>query len=379
MNIFADWLIMHNLDDRLVNNILMAISSKQLSFYPDSFLDNYTQENLPFDLRYQNDCFKSIIIPAFVDAFGHEKTTKDMLSFIKFEKPQYKTNHIPYTEDCGAKSSPVVVMNWNKTFSDLICLAHETAHALQLQFSKHIFTPPLARETCAFLGELILINWTRKNSIKLFEKLTAVWLNENDQYLASDVHALLKANNKLDSYYHYRQNYPIARIAAIFLFDSLNSDELLNLFSANQKIMSLLPLQELATIAGNIENHSMPYPFPDTRHPTINNYRRLGAMVLLDINHSGREAKRNIKDYYHNLRFHIENNTVCLALGQSRKPIGYATWTKNSNETKTVIDHKVAPFGDHLKVQQHIVEQLNSNGQVTSLHPNSLRKDQIAW
>lgn len=374
MNSLAEWLAMHKFDVALVSEILDVINSKQLAFYPNSFLDEYSQEKKSFNLDSQKDCFKKMIIPAFENAFGQNSLIGEKLLFIEFKTPQNEPNHIPYTEDRGLEKAPIIVMNWNGKFSDLICLAHETAHAIQHQFSEHIFTPPVAREVCAFLGELILINWSQKYNLTLFGELVGIWFNENNQYLAVDVNDLVNVLKRPDSQYQYRLNYPLARIAAVFLFDKLVSTKLLKLFSANKDMMTFLPFEELAAKAGDVDNHLMPFHSATTEHPIIAKYRELGAMVVLDIKHGGRVAMRSIENYHHKLRFHVDENTYRLVIGDSRKPIGYATWTKK-NQNKIFIHHLIAPYGDHLFVHQQIAKYLGFEGQVTLMQIGDLREE----
>lgn len=270
-------------------------------------------------------------------------------------------------------------MGWHGTPDDLICLAHEAAHALQILLSDHALMPPLARETCAFLGELILINHIRKNDAELFCALSQVWYNENDAYLGGDMNALSTALLDAEAEYHYRLNYPIARLTAAQIFCSSEKSDFSALFSSGNQAMSHLPLEDMANNAGESSNYLPPLPAANLGNPADDDYRALGAIALLDIDYWQGESEARITDYYTTALGHLQNRSLFIALNRLRKPVGYATWHKSSPSAPAILTRQAAPFGDHLSLQKAVERHLQQPGQIFAQHSRSARKEQIAW
>ena len=186
--------------------------------------------------------------------------------------------------------------------------------------------PPVARETCAFLGELALIYWAKQNQTDLAARLLRVWREENQRYFGDDRALLRVALGGPESAYTYRMNYPLARAAAVVMWRA--GADLQRLFKAGSEAMNLLPLAKIADVAGLSQNYLPPMPPPDTDQPAIDAYRALGAMALLDIDFWKGESERRIEGYYANLLHHLHNRTAFIALDEVRRPVGYASWRK---------------------------------------------------
>ena len=113
---------------------------------------------------------------------------------------------------------------------------------------------------------------------------------------------------------------------------------------------------------------------------TLDAYRSLGAMVLLDIDFWEGQSEKNIDKCYHALLKSMQTQTAFIALGENKKPIGYITWDKNSDSAPARITRQSAPFGDYidlLKSWQNHLSDIPSN--ITSLHLRSARQEQVAW
>jgi hemolysin-activating ACP:hemolysin acyltransferase len=268
-------------------------------------------------------------------------------------------------------------MSWQGSISDLMCLAHEVAHAVQLQLSAGSFMPPVARETCAFLGELALIDWARRNQTDLATKLLQVWREENQRYFGDDCALLRAALVDPESAYTYRMNYPLARAAAVVMWRA--GADLQRLFKAGSEAINLLPLARIADVAGLSQNYLPPLPLPYTDQPAVDAYRALGAMALLDIDFWKGESERRIEDYYANLLHHLQNRTAFVALDEARRPVGYSTWRKATGGNTVTLTRQAAPFGDHLLLQKSLERHLGQNTDVKAQHPRSARQEQVAW
>ncbi|PTN04146.1 hypothetical protein C8N32_101345 [Rhodovulum imhoffii] len=239
--------------------------------------------------------------------------------------------------------------------------------------------PPLAREVCAFLGELVVIMHARTAAPELYPALCDVWHRENDAYLGLDMDLLAAALADPQAQYHYRQNYPAARLAAVELFNRGYGECLRQFFASGRDGMRHVPIEELANRAGDVANYlpAMPQPEPET--PAIDAYRSLGAMALIDIDYWEGLSETRIEDYYADLLRHLHGNTAFLALNDQRKPIGYATWLKAAQEDEYTLTRQAAPFGDHRALQSALERHLGKTAGVTARHARSATQEQVAW
>src|SRR5262249_29849942 len=123
--------------------------------------------------------------------------------------------HRALTINNGPSSYPTVIYRWLGEPSDLMVVAHEFAHALQILTSKEKFVTPIMREVCAFTGEIaLLLSMSGTNSLE-YQNLSYVWRKDNEKYLELDGKTLRSALYKMNSVYSYSWNYPIARVMAI--------------------------------------------------------------------------------------------------------------------------------------------------------------------
>lgn len=321
---------------------------------------------------------QAYVVPALSNLFGGSGKVTELVAQIEFAGLS-RGEELPHTEDLGPERAPVIRMEWDGRADDLICLAHEVAHALQIMMSDHELMPPVAREVCAFLGELALIAYCREQAPSLNDALSNVWHAENERYLGSDLDALSDALNEPETPYQYRLNYPLARLAAVQLYRRGAGDWCHDLFSSGRLGMQHLPIERMANMAGDLANYLPPMTAPDMSQPTIDAYRSLGAMALLDIEYWQGESEKRIEDYYSGLLEHLRNRTAFIALSDDRKPVAYATWTKPAGANAVTITRQAAPYGDHLLLQQALEAHLCHAEGVTARHVRSARQEQVAW
>lgn len=323
-----------------------------------------------------------VLTKALSGIFSSEKLCTKAIASIEFEVSQHsginKNSSPPYALDRGNDKKPLVSVYWNRSAEDCIALAHETSHAMQFILSNHEQMPPVARETCAFLGELILIEWAKQNKTNLFGQLLTVWQSENSAYLGSDIDRLEEALRDPSQPYNYRLNYPLARLAAIHIFETRSIEDIRNLFSSGKNAMALIPFDAIADLANTAENYLPAMPRHDSAYPALDAYRGLGAIALLDIDYWQGPSETRIEDYYANLLVHLQNQTAFVALRADRKPIGYATWQQKSGGNSSVLTRQSAPFGDHLQLQKAVESHLGVN-EIGSHHNRSSRQEQRAW
>ncbi len=372
---FVEWLRLHELSLDTVSDCIGCIESSHLQFDLDgSQADDGNAaksgcESLDLALP-------AVIIPAFSAALCMEGSAFEALvQAIGWNG--VSAGELPHTIDHGVEQPPEIRMSWQGSISDLMCLAHEVAHAVQLQLSAGSFMPPVARETCAFLGELALIDWARRTQTDLASKLLRVWREENQRYFGDDCALLRAAQADPESAYTYRMNYPLARAAAVVMWRARG--DLQRLFKAGSEAIAHLPLSRIADLAGQSQNYLPPLPLPDTDQPAIDAYRALGAMALLDIDFSKGESELRIEDYYATLLNHLQNRTAFVALDEVRRPVGYATWRKAAGDNTVTLTRQAAPFGDHLLLQKALERHLGQESDVHAQHPRSARQEQVAW
>lgn len=370
---------MHGVDTNSLAEIISASRSENLAA---SAFNRTVYKSLPkssIATIEQEAAFTTLVAPAFIKAFGNNARVQKALETVKFEGLRPDAESQPCMTSNGPGMPPVIAMHWSGSVDDLMCLAHEAAHALQVILSRHEFMPPVGRETCAFLGELLLIEHARKHDAKLFDALRNVWDEENEQYLGSDLDALLEASQNSEAPYDYRQNYPLARLSAVQLFMQGSGEWLEELYSSGGGVMRHLPLEEMANEASAIANYLPVMPVQDADYPAVDSYRSLGAMALLDIDCLQGEAEKPIGDYYSGLLKHMRDQSAYVVLRKDGKPLGYATWESDTSSNGVILTRQSAPFGDHLELQQALEQRLQAADSVMAHHDRSAQKEQVAW
>ncbi len=112
------------------------------------------------------------------------------------------------------RAGSTIMMHYRGRIRDLLTLAHEFGHALQITATGGKFVAPLTREICGFLAELALLTWLRDERSALHEGALAAWRADNASYLGRHAAALDTALRDPGSPYVYGWNYPIARVLA---------------------------------------------------------------------------------------------------------------------------------------------------------------------
>lgn len=376
----SDWKRAHSLSASTVADIIAANGAKSFTHSP-SFCEegkvygSDQQVAIEGELGYNLQVY---IVPALSNLFGGSGKVAEMVEQIQFAGLS-RGEELPHTEDFGSGQAPVITMEWTGSADDLMCLAHEVAHALQIMMSGHELMPPVAREVCAFLGELALIAHCREHVPSLIDALSDVWHAENECYLGSDLDALSEALKDPETPYQYRLNYALARLAAVQLHRRGAGDWCRDLFSSGRLGMQHLPIERMANMAGDIVNYLPSLPEADASQPVVDAYRSLGAMALLDLDCWQGESEKPINEYYNGLLKHLQERTAFLALDGDRKPVGYATWTKPAGANTIDITRQAAPFGDHLVLQELLESHIGQSDGVTAQHMRSARPEQVAW
>ncbi|MBY8915290.1 hypothetical protein KUG85_02935 [Nitratireductor sp. L1-7-SE] len=241
----------------------------------------------------------------------------------------------------GRKTLPFVSCPYRGTASDILTVAHEFSHALQIVSSGRSTMPPLSREVCAFVGEQLLLGWVRQARPALSPYLETAWLTDNSRYLGTDLQSLKTALESGSDTYDYAWNYPIARLLAQSIGQEWTRKKIAALFRSGEKAPSLLK-----------DYHDRPrilqqrYVLPgmhDADGTVAGLYRQIGGLLLLDLQDMDAGAvDRSIGDRYARLLQSMQDRSVFLALDRQQVPLGYVLWQRDG-EGKTVhLEHRIA-------------------------------------
>jgi len=355
-----------------VQDVLQAFSANALISAPTHWPFHRKPVDATID---QIDFLNTKLAPALNKALGTSINLENV-SVMKLSESREDRPHALFSEKEQRAS---IYLDWNSTPDAAICLAHEMGHAAHYIMSGASDMPPVARETCAFLSELIVLDAMRENQDSLFEALRAVWDAENKAYLGVDVDDLQRALGDPDAAYIYRWNYPLARLAAIEIFQSYKSGNvsLTEVFASGAESMSCLPFAQMSAKADEIENY-LP-SFRNNTEPATAAYQSLGAMALLDIDTFEGPSEREIGDAYADLLKNLQDQTAFIGLRDDGRPIGYATWQSQPDGNGLTITHQSAPFGDHLQLLRTLQQRFADAGPVSAISHRSARREQLAW
>ncbi|MFC7369318.1 hypothetical protein [Vreelandella zhaodongensis] len=379
----TDWLTLHGLSAPRVKGIIASFGPGKFEHLPPPLntdrkasLENAFISN---KLSSQERCYRNFVVPALVSVFDNESEVRHLLcNHVEF-RALSASEEAPYTICQGSGEPPVILMDWRGQPEDLLCLAHEAAHALQILLSNHELMPPVARETCAFIGELLLLDYVETHVPYLHGPLLDVWHSENSFYLGDCVDLLIDALNHPELSYHYYQNYPLARLAAVQMFSIANNESVCKLFSSGKEAMAHLPIDEMASFATEMEN-----PFPvlqpsDAEHPVVGVYQSLGVMALLDIESSRKASYQCIESYYLNLLDHLQARTAFIALDNDMKPVGYTTWIESNSENNLVLTCQTALPNNRLNLQRALEQYISTTKGVDASYTRNASKEMLVW
>jgi len=138
-----------------------------------------------------------------------------------------------FTLDRGPAMPPLVSLHCRGRAADLLALAHEFGHAVQIMATNRAVTgpmPPLARELCAFLSELALIEWLEAQGDPAMHQVISAHLADDAIYFGRDAAVLHEALGDPGRPYDHRWNYPPARWLAPRMFADTDRSRLAALY-----------------------------------------------------------------------------------------------------------------------------------------------------
>jgi len=179
---------------------------------------------------------------ALVERFPHHATVVHSVEShaTRIFNPQNPVNgRYNFAVDQGPGKYPFVCVRYQHRPSDLIVLAHEFSHAVQIWACESRFTPPVVREMCAFLGELILLEHVESRYPELHSTLLPVWVKQHKRSFGVPVNNLRLALQSPATPYDYAWNYPVARALSIQANNHLPADIIWQVFEGGYDLTRL--------------------------------------------------------------------------------------------------------------------------------------------
>lgn len=338
-----DWLDLHQLTPEEVFEILLLSEVFLLEQRPDNTGKSTPFPKISFDMAWD------LAGEALIEYFPTQSSliSHTCLTSIKIKKEVGDVD-CPRTIDRGPGSPPALELKWDGKAEDLLHMAHEMAHAVQLNARAEAFIPPLLRETAAFVGEIALLRHLVRTGSIASTAVHAEWVRQGSWYLGRDLGDLREALESEGTPYFYEHNYPPARILALALDHYCAAEDIWQVFEGRWTVRDCLSLIGSDIGSRQIENNLPSAPNTSSEFPALDAYRKLGMMIHLDLAASQEASERCIEAYYHNLFRHRKDRSWFVATTAKCKPVGYATWEWDHQARSGVRNvQKTAPFGDH--------------------------------
>jgi hypothetical protein len=274
------------------------------------------------------------------------------------------------TIDEGKPNYPTVVCSYSGRPEELITMAHEFAHALQIMSSKEEGMPPVLREICAFIGELALLEYSKEKNICQYSALKKAWNLQNRDYLGRNLTHLKTALSQEAGEYNYTWNYPVARIIAVQLYPDKGIHTLWSLFE--EGVRSYLYSDYLRLVGKTSSEISMIPAIPEVNGKLfLDRYSAMGVITILDIIYSAEISKDKIETYALEIGGSLANACLYIGFNKLKHPIGYCKYaieTSEAGATCVKSLREIAPFGQHSRLQAAFKRRFQSIGKVEVLH-----------
>lgn len=232
-----DWLDLHRLKLNQAHVIVTQNPKIHSNYYANTH--NFTQVQTTIDAA-----LTTFIVPAFYSFFGAKCWIDETIRSLGVSVLS-DVNQRPHIRDEGPTTGLTIYIGWRGTARDILFLAHEFGHAVQIKCSNHNFMPPMMREICAFCGEIIVLKYINSVSRRVYSEILPQWENLNISYYDSAKDKFLVEVRKTDNPYHYDLNYPLARLIAHNLFIKNTPSRILNFFSSGENAVKMIDYDNL--------------------------------------------------------------------------------------------------------------------------------------
>lgn len=203
----SDWL--------KLNGLTREIVLSQLTLIEQVYVDDFDRSKVGSHLGLSADAAWALSAASMRAVFPSLAAEIDRVETEtpKCLLPKRMKHSKPFTYDLGFQKLPFVSLHYKDRPADLLAMAHELGHAVQIAASWESgegIMPPVARESCAFMGELAMLQHCQDR----FPFLLSAHDADGSNYFGDRTRELELAVQDCKAPYQYGWNYPLARIAA---------------------------------------------------------------------------------------------------------------------------------------------------------------------
>ena len=316
-----DWLQVHGLDLDFAREAVRTARRNTAS--PFSNFPIECQKAVTPETANAHHYFRFLIAPALSNLVGDNELVNLLNSVQTTIVSEENLDDGPYVSHVGRHGGPEILISWVADARHINLYAHEVAHAAQIIMSNQRWMPPMAREVCAFLGELAVLDYALTTDHGLFQALYRDWNGRMKHDLDVGANLLLKRLDELGDPYEYSMNYPLARYLAARVYSRYGPQWIRGFFRSGEAAMDYLNMPKLLEIMEGKDNY-LPV-FEDGGHcpDAIVKYKLIGALALLDIEDWRMAARAPIGDYFRENIEKIESGDVCIQFDSKKRPSGY--------------------------------------------------------
>lgn len=316
-----DWLQVHGLSPNFAREAVRTARRHASSPFSNFSIESQTAPALA--TATPNHYFEYLIAPALSNLVGDNELIDLLKSVQTTIVSEEQLDDGPYVSHIGRHGGPEIFISWVADAQHINLYAHEVAHAAQIILSNQRWMPPMAREVCAFLGELAVLDYALTTDHGLFQTLYRDWSGRMKHDLDVGANILLRRLDELSNPYDYSLNYPLARYLAARIYGCYGPKWIKDFFRSGEAAMDYLSMPQLFEPMEEKDNY-LPV-FEDDEHcpDAIMKYKLIGALALLDIEDWRIAARTPIGNYFRENIEKIESGAVCIQFDSKKKPSGY--------------------------------------------------------
>ena len=231
-----DWLALHGIDREDCTVLLADLARREPSAPSRCAKPDRTGET------WEEEMMWPLAVAAVAELLPLHKATIEN-TFARSQKiviPAERKTARAATIDHGPATYPTILYRLRGDASDVLMIAHEFGHALQIIASGGRFVTPVIRELCAFTAEIALLRYCKAHDPHRYGSLLENWQADSRRYfgkLATDFAAALADD---ENQYEYRWNYPLARLLSLDLANCQSEEMVWNVFCGELTVREII-------------------------------------------------------------------------------------------------------------------------------------------
>ncbi|WP_143595964.1 hypothetical protein [Tropicibacter naphthalenivorans] len=365
-----DWLSLHEIGAREIECLLMAASRPDVPVKA-----NCVERSMPLSARGAWALAGQALSAFFPRGQDLINCAKEAIETESYESDG--GSGAPYTIDRGRDDSAHVVQSFAGSVADVVAVAHEFGHAVQLRAAQGLFIPPILREMAAFISELALLDYLKSIDHACAHAIADAHLRDTAIYMSSDFDALMRAIECGTTEYNYRWNYPPARALASVLFGNVPRDALWRILIGKVTFPHCINISQNTGGFETVKKHLPEVPKAKDDCLALGAYRSLGMMPLRGIESWQGASYIPVGECHETFLRRMRERTARVVIGDERKPVGHTAWDIDETASKTGrLPRQSAPLGDHFELQRRARSYLPED---VSVHARCARQEQAAW